>query len=72
MDEINSNNEVTNLGLQIRLKSREKFCEQVNELFGLNISVKLKNPQDNVGGDLDVESSARGNTNNNISNMETD
>ena len=72
VDEINSNNEVTNLGLQIRLKSREKFCEQVNELFGLNISVKLKNPQDNVGGELDVESSTRGNTNNNVSSMETD
>lgn len=41
-DEINANNEVTDINIDMRLEQRKKFCEQVNELFGLNISVDLR------------------------------
>lgn len=41
-DEVQANNEQIMLAAQVMLKSREKACEQINELFGLNISVKLR------------------------------
>lgn len=44
VDEINSNNEVTALNIEMRLNTRKRFCKQVNELFGLNISVSLRHP----------------------------
>lgn len=44
VDEVNSNNQVTDLNIQMRLNARKLFCEQVNETFGLNVSVKLRNP----------------------------
>ena len=40
-DEVNSNNYVTDLFLQFRLKQRQDFCENVNKIFGTNISVEL-------------------------------
>lgn len=40
-DEAESNNEITQSNGDIRLNMREKFCEQVNEAFGLNISVRV-------------------------------
>lgn len=41
VDEVNSNNEITNDYLYLRLRQREKFCEEVNKFFGLNVSVKI-------------------------------
>lgn len=41
-DEVQANNEQIMLAAQVMLKSREKACELINELFGLNISVKLR------------------------------
>lgn len=42
VDEINANNEVTNAQLAKRLRQREIFAERVNSVFGLNISVHLR------------------------------
>lgn len=42
VDEVNSNNEFITSNVDIMLKCREDFCKEVNEMFGLNISVKKK------------------------------
>ena len=42
VDEVNSNNQFITSNVDIMLKSREDFCKEVNEKYGLNISVKKK------------------------------
>lgn len=42
VDEVNSNNEYTDTNLNMRLRQRQLFCEQAKELFGLDISVKIR------------------------------
>ena len=42
VDEINVNNDYTDINIDMRLHERQLFCERVNELFGLNISVKKR------------------------------
>ena len=49
VDEINSNNEFINSNVDIMLKCREDFCCEVNEKYGLNISVKKKYGNVNEG-----------------------
>ena len=41
VDEVNANNSITGINLSKRLDWRKKFCEQVNDLWGLNISVRI-------------------------------
>ena len=41
-DEVQANNEQVEISAQIGLKSRELACKQINEMFGTNISVKLR------------------------------
>lgn len=41
-DEINSNDEVIDTALDFRLRQRKEFCDVCNEMFGLNMSVKLR------------------------------
>lgn len=41
VDEVNAGSEQTDDNLSIRLRQREKFCEQVNDAFGLDISVEV-------------------------------
>lgn len=41
-DEVHANNEQVGLSSQVMLKSRQKACELINELFGLNISVEIR------------------------------
>ena len=41
-DEVQANNEQVDLSVQIMLKAREEACKRINELFGTNISVKLR------------------------------
>lgn len=45
-DEVNANNMQTGINLDMRLKQREKFCQMVNELFGLNVSVSIRKGED--------------------------
>lgn len=40
-DEVNSNNFITEMFLNLRLKQREEFCERVNKTFDLDIRVGL-------------------------------
>ena len=42
-DEVQANNEQIELSAQVALKARELACKQINKLFGLNISVELRN-----------------------------
>ena len=41
VDEVNSNNAVTDDHIAMRLRQREEFCENINSFFGLNVSVKI-------------------------------
>ena len=50
VDEVNSNNEFITANIDIMLKCREDFCKEVNEMFGLNISVKKKYGNIEEGG----------------------
>lgn len=60
-NEANANNQVTDLNIESELECRQLACEQINDYFGLNVSVKL-NPKlirdnDNVDNfDKNVES----------------
>lgn len=51
VDEINANNIHTNSNLKKRLHQRELFCERVNDAFGLNISVKIREEVEDDGDD---------------------
>lgn len=42
VDEVNSDDEQRLISIFVRLYQRQLFCEQANELFGLNISCKLR------------------------------
>ena len=56
VDEVNANNEATDIQLQLRLMQRQKFCKICNEYFGTNISVKIRKPEvrDDSGKTTDV------------------
>lgn len=41
-DEAQSNNELIHSFLDVQLESREKACEEINRMYGLNVSVKLR------------------------------
>ena len=41
-DEVQANNEQVELSVQIMLKAREEACKRINEMFGTNVSVKLR------------------------------
>lgn len=42
VDEVNANNEYTSINLDLMYDLREKACKEINEKFGLNISVKKR------------------------------
>lgn len=54
-DEVNANNEQIEMSAQIMLKARQKACEQINEMFDLNIEVSLRNQIDLDDFDLEEE-----------------
>ena len=45
-DEVQANNEQIALSALVMLKSRQLACKQINDIFGTNISVKLRKPQE--------------------------
>ena len=45
VDEVNSNNAVTDMNLDLRLRMRQVFCEDINDMFGLNVSVKVRHKE---------------------------
>lgn len=45
-DEVQANNEQIMLAAKVMLKSRQKACEQINKMFGTNISVELRKIED--------------------------
>lgn len=52
-DEVQANNEQVELFAQIALKSRERACKLINELFGTNISVCFREAQNANTDDLE-------------------
>lgn len=44
-DEVQSNNEQIEMFAETMLKSRQRACEEINKMFGLNISVKFRQAQ---------------------------
>lgn len=48
VDEANSNNEITKSFGDLQLEAREKACEEINQKFKLNISVRRKECVENV------------------------
>lgn len=54
-DEVNSNDQLIDSFAQLQLEARKRACEEINKMYGLNISVKrrepnVENPVDNVDG----------------------
>lgn len=47
-EEVTANNELIQNNLHARLSEREKACEQINKMFGLNISVKVRTEERGV------------------------
>ena len=47
VDEVNANNEYTSINLDLMYDLREKACKEINEKFGLNISVKKREVEEN-------------------------
>lgn len=47
-DEVQANNEQVQASEDIFLKARQKACEEINKMFGTNISVKRRNLSKNV------------------------
>ena len=42
VDEVNANNDFTNINIDLMLDMRERFCKEVNSKFGLNIKVSKR------------------------------
>ena len=51
VDEVNANNEYTSINLDLMFDLREKACKEINEKFGLNISVKKREVEENGKND---------------------
>lgn len=54
-DEVVANNEQIELSAQVMLKAREQAAEEINRLFGTNISVSMRNPVEVLDVPVDEE-----------------
>lgn len=50
-DEANANNQFIDSCAQMFLESRQRACEEINKLFGTNISVELRNKRQEINKD---------------------
>lgn len=48
LSEANSNNQMTRSFAELQLESRKLACERINEMFGLSLSVKRREVEENV------------------------
>lgn len=56
-NEVQANNEQIQISADVMLKARQRACDMINELFGLNVSVELRNDlQTEIPNDSDVDS----------------
>ena len=55
VDEVNANNEATMSKCMLWLETMKKSMERVNKMFGLDLSVKLRNIPQPAGGEQNVE-----------------
>lgn len=46
VDEVNANNEYTNINLDLMYDMRKKFCDEINSKFNINIIVKKREVED--------------------------
>lgn len=62
-DEVNSNNQLIDSFFDLQLEARQRACEEINELYGLNVSVSkrqqpvensMENAENSDGGDDNV------------------
>ena len=53
VDEVNANNEYTSINLDLMFDLRERACKEINDKFGLNISVKKREVEENGKNDID-------------------
>lgn len=51
-DEVNANNQMIELMAETMLLTRKKACEEINKMFGLNVSVELRN---DISNSYDME-----------------
>lgn len=54
-DEVNANNQQSILNAYIYLDWLQKGCYEINEMFGLNVSVDFKHPDEEINGGVDNE-----------------
>lgn len=50
LSEANSNNQITESYADLQLRSREKACDRINDMFGLSVSVKRRETLEHVEG----------------------
>lgn len=56
-DEAESNNELIQSFCDIQLESRNRACEEINKMYGLSLSVKLRSSQNSTNVEKPVENS---------------
>lgn len=59
VDEVNANNEYTSINLDLMYDLREKACKEINEKFGLNISVKKREVEQIGNANNDIRGTNR-------------
>ena len=53
--EVDANDDQITQSVESMLKTRQEACEMMNELFGLNVSVELRNPTNPLKMALDLD-----------------
>lgn len=63
-DEVQANNQLIQVNSDVMLKSREEACKRINDMFGLNISVRRRTPLEmadmHLFDDIDIKEDEEG------------